>query len=370
VSEPEFIRVPESSPAYQVFRRLYELAHELRPGSVDLWNGELYARTDDKWGGLAPNGAMRLSRDKVLRHLENPGASSRKDLADALATILHESYHARSSLDAPDQPNAVRGPETRGLDEGFTELVTVMDFDSFAKAATDGKLILESHEYAGAVAATRKLLEYATDSQDDKLRLLDRAFDQPAAMRWDVIADHLVQHRLSDVVPPDARHQQAARAHLISAMAIPDWNGIGNRGQDAGELLGADVISGLDRATARLREHYTMRPDQPIAAMVPNPQALRLVDGERPRAMAAPPRRSRARTPSGPGRAKPVGAPGRDSAGPGLQRRHPTMRFLADQAPAAAAVACKPELGDGARGRSGTRANVAEQTQNQGPKTR
>jgi hypothetical protein len=67
--DESLIRIDESSPEYAEVSRLYRLAHELRPGVADRWNGELYARTDDKWGGLHPNGSLRLSRDLVLRHL-------------------------------------------------------------------------------------------------------------------------------------------------------------------------------------------------------------------------------------------------------------------------------------------------------------
>jgi hypothetical protein len=43
-------RIEPSSPVYQEVARLHQLAQQMRPGGLDRWNGELYARFDDKWG--------------------------------------------------------------------------------------------------------------------------------------------------------------------------------------------------------------------------------------------------------------------------------------------------------------------------------
>lgn len=55
-------RIEPSSPVYQEVARLYQIARQLRPSGLDRWNGELYARFDDKWGGLGRDGTMRLGR--------------------------------------------------------------------------------------------------------------------------------------------------------------------------------------------------------------------------------------------------------------------------------------------------------------------
>jgi hypothetical protein len=153
---------------------------------------------------------MRLSQDLVLRYLT--GARDGKDpqaQAQALATVLHESYHSRVEFDAPAEPNAIRKPQSLGLDEGLTELQTVADFDEFAERAGYDGLVLETPEYAGAIEAAGELLSYAATSEAERALLAASALDAPVMMRWDVVADEIVRTRLGDVVPHDSQHQQA-----------------------------------------------------------------------------------------------------------------------------------------------------------------
>jgi hypothetical protein len=100
------VRVDPSSDTYKEFARLYQIAQELHPGGENGWNGELYARTDAKWGGLANDGSVRLNQRLVLDHLTGGAPSADPQAqAQALATVLHESKHTRSPIDAPNEPN-------------------------------------------------------------------------------------------------------------------------------------------------------------------------------------------------------------------------------------------------------------------------
>src|SRR5258705_3840060 len=101
-------RIEPSSAVYQEVARLYQIARQLRPSGLDRWNGELYARFDDKWGALGRDGTMRLNQDLVLRHLTGGQLSDDPELqGQALATVLHESYHSRVEFDAAIEPNAL-----------------------------------------------------------------------------------------------------------------------------------------------------------------------------------------------------------------------------------------------------------------------
>lgn len=110
--------VDRESETYKEFARLYQVARQMRPSDVDRWNGDLYAHDEGKWGGfITKTGAMRLSQEYVLDHLGPESGTDPRMQAQALATVLHESKHARTEIDAPDEPNAVRRRESFTLDE-------------------------------------------------------------------------------------------------------------------------------------------------------------------------------------------------------------------------------------------------------------
>lgn len=201
-----------SSPVYQEVARLYRIAQQLQPGGLDRWNGDLYARSDDKWGGLGHDGTLRLHQDCVLRHLTGgrPSDDPRRQ-AQALATILHEASHARAGLDATAEPNAFRRLQSLGLDEGLTEIATIRDFRSFADHAGYQAVPDAEPQYRGAFDATNQVLDHVATGATDRADLLGAALDSPLVMRWDRIADRAVRNHLP-VVPADPRHQQAARA--------------------------------------------------------------------------------------------------------------------------------------------------------------
>jgi hypothetical protein len=142
----EFLRVDPDAPTYREFVRLYEVAKGLRSCRVDRWNRELYARTDNLWGGLDPKtGSMRLSAYKVLPYLTGPpGHHDREATARAMQTALHEIDHCFIPVDVTDQPgesrpaNIVRTIESKALDEGLTEYLAARDLRPFARRSGYG----------------------------------------------------------------------------------------------------------------------------------------------------------------------------------------------------------------------------------------
>ena len=144
---------------------VYQIAQELHPGGANGWNGELYARTDAKWGGLANDGSIRLNQRLVLDQLTGgePSADPQAQ-AQALATVLHESKHTRSPIDAENEPNAVRAGTSIALNEAFVEISTIDDFRDFADQAGYGGVPDPEPEYQGAVHAGNELLNRATNS--------------------------------------------------------------------------------------------------------------------------------------------------------------------------------------------------------------
>lgn len=369
MSTEGMVRIDPSSPVHQEVARLYRISQEQRPGGKDLWNGELYARSDDKWGGLGRDGTMRLNQDLVLQHLTGGSPSADPEAqAQALATVLHESRHARTEVDAAQEPNALRAPQSIGLDEGLTELSAAEDFADFTQRAGYDGVPQPDPEYAGAVHAAGELLERATDNETERAELLNRALDEPVVMRWDTIADSIVRNELGDTVPPDAAHQQAARAHLVNQMAVPEWAGVQNRPK-AGPLVAADTNAALDRAVGQVQAHYQQNPGEPYPAKVPNPQAAISTDvanqPEQQRAVSSPTRpqtvdltalpppdaTTRITTPQANGQAAGQATSQPAAAQPSGQADGQS-RFLSGQAPAAQATRHAPSLGDGSRGAS------------------
>jgi hypothetical protein len=338
----EFKKVDSSSSVYKEFARLYRVVRDLRASSVDRWNGELYSRSDDVFGGVDPRtGSIRLSQQHVLDHLTGPGSAPSNAQAQALLTILHEAYHARTEIDAPQEPNAVRGRQSLALDEGLTERMATDDFRVFAQRCGYDGLTLDGHQYEGAVEAVDRLVDYAAgpDRQDELLRAM---LDKPVVMRWEVVADEVVQNRLGDVVPQDPQHQQAARAELVHAMAHDGWVDVQHRSADGGRLVASDTEATLNAAVNRIRQHYQENPGQPYPSVAPNQAAETHLKGEQ------------ARGPEGLSQLPPPD-PGTRVAHPSSpQITNPALRAaLSGQAPAASATQNLPALTDGARGHSG-----------------
>ncbi|WP_328992476.1 hypothetical protein OG394_39450 [Kribbella sp. NBC_01245] len=329
--------VSRDSDVYREFERLYRAARELQPSDLDRWNGDLET-VDGKWGGLAPDGTMRLNEQLVLNHLDPQRPSAAQ--ASALTTVYHEALHGRVPIDAPLEPNAFRGRESKALNEGLTEYAAVRDTDIFAASTGYGHVTPNAPEYPAAHAATRDLLNYAANSPTERNALVDRALAQPVVMRWDVIADHIVRTRLDGVVPADPAHQQAARAELVNAMANNSWHTLEEVNYSSiGEAAATSSIEASNQAIGRIEQHYQQFPNHPYPSASPNPAALQ-----------APSQ----------GIAPTSGQSISQAAGPqvnGEQERRfasPEMRApFAGQAPAAGAVQTAPKLGNGSRAQTG-----------------
>ena len=79
-----------------------------------------------------------------------------------------EGIESRTEIDAPKEPNAVRGRQSAALDEGLTERIATDDFRVFAQRCGYEGLTLDGHQYEGAVEAVDRLVDYAAgpDRQD------------------------------------------------------------------------------------------------------------------------------------------------------------------------------------------------------------
>jgi len=150
------IRIDPSSEEYRQFVRLYEGARALRPSEVDRWNRELYATIDEgqNWGSFHPDGYFKLSKELVFDKL-GPDATPQEQV-QALATVLHESNHARVQVNAQNEPNAVLSRHSKALDEGLTEWVSVNDVAAFADMTGYGELPDAKPEYPAAYQATNR----------------------------------------------------------------------------------------------------------------------------------------------------------------------------------------------------------------------
>ncbi|MGZ0152591.1 hypothetical protein ACXJJ3_36415 [Kribbella sp. WER1] len=355
-------QVDPESPEYQRFAELYKAARALRPNETDLWKGDLYATTGEGgWGAFDPrSGSFKLSKELVLDQLGQDANPS--DQVAALSTILHETNHARVPVDAPKEPNAVRSRHSKALDEGLTEYVAVKDVDAFAASAGYGNLPEPKAEYPAAYHSTEALLEYAA-GPEGKDALADKAIDQPVVMRWDAVADEIVQNKLGDVVPQDPQHQQAARAELINAMVSPGWDQLHEQPSIVGHDVAAKTTQSLDSATDRIRDHYAQSPNEPYPSKTPNFEIARQqaegLQGPQNRARGAaadltnyppPAADTRVDRPSATQQQRSAQLSAAGASSHGQQAAGDTMRFLGAQAPAAHATHQKPVLGDGARG--------------------
>jgi hypothetical protein len=186
-----------------------------------------------------------------------------------------------------------------------------------------------------------RLVDYAAgpDRQDELLRAM---LDKPVVMRWDVVADEIVQNRLGDVIPQDPQHQQAARAELVHVMAHDGWVGVQHRSADRGRLVASDTEATLNAAVNRIRQHYNHNPGRSYPSVAPNQGAESHLKGEQ------------ARAPKGHSQLPPPDPRTYVAHPPSPQITDPALRAaVIGQAPAASATQTGPALTDGARGHSG-----------------
>ncbi|MEU8224541.1 hypothetical protein [Kribbella sp. NPDC048915] len=310
-------RVPRDSFAYQEVARLYGLARSLRPTAADRWNGALYATNSDNLGGLHPEtGDLRLSERRVLRYLTGSRAQAHADdQAEALATVLYQATHAAMHVMAPNEPNAVWTEHSRGLMVGFAEVRTFADFDAFADRAGYGAPPLGDPQYAGAFTATRDLMNHITGPAYLKHALINDACRGPALMHFDKFAKAIVENRLSELVRRDETEQRAIRATLIGSMLHDHWPTLHSAPAATGHRVAHEIRSNLDAKIDEIRRHYRL----------PGPRPAHDHSGT-----------SRDREPTRP-------------APTARQDTLDGLRFLAQQAPPAGAVARNPKLGQGSR---------------------
>ncbi|WP_433006426.1 hypothetical protein [Kribbella sp. CA-294648] len=311
--------VPRDSPTYREFVRLYRLAQDLRPTGLDRWNGDLYATSADHWGGFhAKAGHISLSGPLVLQHLTDP-TSTASQRAEALATVLHEATHAGMETDAPNEPNAVRTEHSRGALEGFAELRTVADFETFAASAGYPHLRLTEPQYPGAFAAMDSLALQASGPAKDRTTFIAEGTRGPAVMHFDQLADGVLRNRLADVVPFRQEHRRAVRAALIAPMLHRGWPILKDSSREVGEKVADEIRGKLNSTVEEIRRHYRAQSGEAFPSESPNPQVDVVSVGDRPAAASS--------------------------------KEHPEMRFLGGQAGAAGATRWRPVLGDGGRGR-------------------
>jgi hypothetical protein len=324
--------VPRDSAVYQEFARLYQLARTLRPTGADRWNGDLHATSTRRWGAFNPKtGAIRLSELDVLQYLiGSTFATSPRQQAQALATVLHETTHAGMEIDAPAEPNAVRSGHSEGVMEGFAELRTVEDFRAFTSRAGYPGLTLEEPQYPGAYAATESLMAQVAGPRLSREAIIDAGTQGPVVMHFDLLAEGVVRNRLGDVVPDRAGDRGAVRAALIETMKHEHWPTLPDRSARTGEAVAEDIRRGLNAKVDEIRRHYQAHPAQPFPAESPNAEQNRTDQPAGADLINLPP----------PGANNRVDAPLRGS----------TMRFLDGQAPAARATRQAPSLADGSRG--------------------
>lgn len=280
--------VPKDSPLYQEFQRLYNHAREMRPSTVDRWNGDLYATdSTEQFGALARTNEINLSRPLVLDHLTGTTEGADKAAqAQALATVLHESLHARAEIDDPGNPDAVRKSQSVALDEGLTEYQAIEDFEAFAERTGYEGLAVPEPQYQSAHDATSRVLNYAAENENARSDLVDRALDAPVSMRWNTIADEVVRTRLDGVVPNEPHHQQAARAEITTALADNSWQMLQKAPPGMGDGPARESIERVDRAVGRIEQHYQQSPDRPYGS-APEAEAGQSLEGEQQRVAEA-----------------------------------------------------------------------------------
>jgi hypothetical protein len=398
--------VPRASAVYREFARLYRVTREMRPTSVDRWNGDLYATGTRRWGGFDPKtGSIRLSGDRVLRHLT--GSTSQTDprrQAQALATVLHESTHAGMETDAPAEPNAVRSLHSQGAMEGVAELRALNDFVAFSVNAGYPGLTPPSPARPGAYAAMDSLVTQASGPAKGRYALIAEAVHGPGVMHFDQLADGVVQNRLAEVVPDRAEDRLAVRAALIPTMTHNHWPTLPDASAETGGAVAEDIRRSLNAKVDEIRRHYQANPNQPFPADFPNAAAVRptatqvgsevaqsneRVLGRADReGLARPPRATPGRQTSrpvgrnDPARTRPAdsrpatASPTRSSGHQQTQSPNPAlaggqrpaeMRFLDGQAPASQATKGPPSLGDGSRGAGAPQVPAATRSFQQRP---
>ncbi|RZT13566.1 hypothetical protein EV649_6762 [Kribbella sp. VKM Ac-2569] len=305
-------RVPEDSPTYREFSRLYDLARQLRPTGVDRWNRELYATSGP--GGLDQRtGAIGIHEPLLRAGLtRNPTDNPRRQ-GRALATVLNRVTQAGMEVDAPGEVNAVGTTQSQGLHEGVAAVRAANDFDVFTRSAGYPHLAFDGTQQSGAYVAANDLIQQASGPSVDRLKLINRLNNGPAVMHFDQLAEAVVRNRLQEVAPSEGADRQAVRRELITTMLHPQWDSLAQRSPEAGQHVAGEIGKALNAKVDEIRQRFQHTVQEPAA------------DGVRQQAVEP--------------------TPVRDSK----QSEVPAARFLSGVAPAAGALGQRPSLGDGSR---------------------
>ncbi|TDD57550.1 hypothetical protein E1263_23015, partial [Kribbella antibiotica] len=247
---PRYQLVPPDSQVHQEFSRLHRLAQQQRPGSADLWNGELYAAEGGPLGQLnSDSGAIALSSERVLPYLAGPAPHDRANQAQALRTVLELSTQA-------SMPNATPSPHTDALATGITQVRVTTDFETFAQRAGYPDLPPPVPQQ-GTHAAADSLLTQASGLNKSRDALLSELVATPVGMQFDRLADGVVRNRLREEIPYDAGRQEAARARLVEPMLHEAWPQLPGHDAAAGRQVADEIRSGLNSTVEELRhEHH------------------------------------------------------------------------------------------------------------------
>ncbi|TDW14414.1 hypothetical protein [Kribbella kalugense] len=315
-------RVPEDSPTYREFTRLYDLARQLQPTGVDRWNRELYA-TSGPGGFDQRTGAIGIHEPLLRDGLTRQPTESPRRQARALAMVLNRVTQAGMAVDAPGEANAVGTKQAQGLHDGVASVRTTSDFATFTRLAGYPRLPFDASELSGAYAATNDLVQQASGPRVDRLELINRLSQGPAMMHFDQLAEAVVQNRLQEVAPPEGADRQAVRRELITTMLHPQWDSLAQRSPEAGQHVAGEISKALNAKVDEIRQR-SQRADRPTAADGMQQQRAEAPAKPEPKAQEAPAEAKAAEVPA-------VG------------------KFLSGSAPAGRAVAKRPQLGQGSR---------------------
>ncbi|WP_432878221.1 hypothetical protein ACQPYH_30450 [Kribbella sp. CA-245084] len=320
-------RVPEDSPTYREFTRLYDLARQLRPTVADRWNRELYA-TSGRGGFDQDTGAIGV-HELLLREglTRDPTANPRRQ-ARALDAVLTRTTQAGMKLEAPGEANAVRTTQSRGLYDGVAAVRAADDFEAFAELAGYEDLSFGGQEHSGAYAAANGLVQQAAGVSVDRRELIDRLSRGPAVMQFDQLAEAVVRNRLEEIAPAEGVDRQAVRQELVETMLHPQWESLAGRSPEAGQHVAEEIGRGLNAKVEEIRRR--------------GPHPARIAEtGDVPQQQV--------------GREAPVDGA---QAGPSQMKDVAAARFLSGVAPAAGAAGRGSGLGDGSRAAAARAAGV------------
>lgn len=229
------------------------------------WDGTLYVH--ERWV-VEPLGRLRASRGR--RH----GAAALRRCKEAIATLLHETYH----MAAPADHDQVEGrgvydqPSSVFLEEGVTELYTHHRLDDVIRAAgvdaaapgiCDVRIEPSYPDYA---PGTRRLLTWTADRlRMPYVELLESLTGQTAAGKYPELSRLLlVRTGLAAAIPPTAwwaclrELEQAVRTELDRAAAFPP-EATGAAAAQMSVEVGARAAGAVDEVLTALATQLGLR---------------------------------------------------------------------------------------------------------------